>query len=140
MHVFGDSREEDRRLSGRIAPSDDDDLLVLAELRFQTGGAVVDTHAFELAEVRKRQFTVLSSGRNDERITADRFDARAFDAKRPAVAFDPRRQASNRDLCTELLRLDEGSASEILSRDTGRESQVVLDPGTCSSLATRSIS
>src|SRR5205807_7478595 len=54
MHVFSDSREEDRRLSGRIAPSDDDDLLVLAELPFQTGGAVVDTHAFELAEVRKR--------------------------------------------------------------------------------------
>src|ERR1700694_5003071 len=61
MHVSRDSREEDRRLSGRIAPSDDDDLLVLTELRFQTGCAVVDTHAFELAEVRERQFTVLSS-------------------------------------------------------------------------------
>ena len=40
-------RQEHRRLPGRVAAADDGDLLAVAELRLEVGGAVVDARALE---------------------------------------------------------------------------------------------
>ncbi len=43
----------------------------------------------------------------------------------------------NRDLRAKLLRLDVSAPGERLPRDTGREAQIILDPGTGASLSAR---
>ena len=51
MNVLRDPGEKDRRLSGRVTSSDDDDFFIRAELRLQTSGAIVDAYSFKLGQV-----------------------------------------------------------------------------------------
>src|SRR5215469_17990551 len=77
MNVLRGSGKENRRLSGRVTSPDDRDLFIRTELRFETGGAVVDSCAFKLTQIRKRQFAILGSRRDDDRTATDRFGASA---------------------------------------------------------------
>ena len=47
VHALGVLREENGGLSGGVAAADYDDLFTIAELRFDEGGSVVETGAFE---------------------------------------------------------------------------------------------
>src|SRR4051812_31958447 len=65
--------EEQGRLTRRVAATNDDDLVCVAELRFfHEGRAVVNAGAFELREICERWLAIPSSCRDDHRPRGDR--------------------------------------------------------------------
>ena len=66
MDFAGGLREENGGLAGGISAADDDDLFLLAELRFHERCAVVDALAFELLQIGNARLVILRAGGDDD--------------------------------------------------------------------------
>src|SRR5439155_1751146 len=122
----GRLREDDRRLARGVAASDDDHVHAMAEARLDLRGAVIDADSLEPREIRQIRFAILHSGRDDDGAglhTGARGELHAVGTLAP----EPRRRTGHRELRPELLGLNESLAGELLTRNAGREAQVLLD-------------
>ena len=97
--------EEHRRLSGRVGAAHDRDLLALAELALEVGGAVVDAGALEARERRNIELPVLRAGGDDDGARAHHLAVGEIEAVGPAVAVEADDGPADGDLGAELLRL-----------------------------------
>ena len=129
MHGPGTSRQVDRALAGRIAPAHDDHVGALAHLRLHRGRAVVDAASLVAIAVGDLQ-PLIPRPRGDHHRTAPHATA-VGQLDRIGLAF--RLEAAGVDRVghprAELLGLGDGPLGQLLARDPGRESQVVLDLG-----------
>jgi hypothetical protein len=131
------SREEDGRLSRRIASADDDHFLPLAELSLHRRRGIVHATALEALVVHGGKLAVACPRGHDDRMCAHLFAVLQFQAKRVLVAFEGTDETRDGEPRPEFLRLDVGASRQGLARDAGREAQVVFDTRRRASLATR---
>jgi hypothetical protein len=100
-------REEDRGLARRIAPADDDHLVVHALLRLHESRAVVNANAFEARKTLEQRSAILGTGcdQDGSRLHGDA----VADLYRVArvLAVELNRAACDQDVRAELLRLRE---------------------------------
>src|SRR5688572_27466206 len=115
MHVFRHRREEDRRLARRVATTNDRDVFVLAELRFHEGGAVVHAGILEFADPRQVRLSVLRTGRDDDRASADALATVDLDRIRTPLTQQPSGVPGDDEARTELLRLIPRASREFLA-------------------------
>ena len=66
MHVARGLGQEHSSLSGGVASTDDYNILVFAELRFDVRRAVINSLAFELLEIGEMRLVVLRAGGDDD--------------------------------------------------------------------------
>src|ERR1700683_1703751 len=117
MDVRRRLREVDRGLAGGIAATDDDDLIVAAELRFDRSRAVVDAETIEPGDIVEREPAVFGARRDDDDAGGDAGAGVRLDDVRCAIAKELDRALRDEDLGAELLGLRVGAAGELLSRD-----------------------
>ena len=121
-------REKYGGLAGRIASTDDHDILADAELRLHRRRAVVDTGALERRQVVERWPAVFGSCRDDYRARANLRSLVDVDRVPLPVAGHSGGAFCHDDLRAELQCLGVGAARQVEPRDAGRKAQVVLDP------------
>jgi hypothetical protein len=90
MHSLRRLRQKHRRLTGRVGPSDDDDLIADAERLLHESRAVVHTGAFELLEIHQRRLAVSGARGDDHRASGEgRAVVKSHTAGRSFVYFMP---------------------------------------------------
>ncbi len=120
-------REEDGRLSGGVATSDDGDLLPLAQLRLDVGGAVHDTRALESRELGEDRLPIPRAAGDDDGPRAHDLAARQAHLVGPRRAVQTDRPPADGHLRAELLALHERPPGQVLAGDAGGEPEIVLD-------------
>ena len=120
--------QPDRRLGGGVAAADDADARCAAPLRLRWSGGVEDARALGFFEVGYREAAVLGPGGQQDGtcghaviVLESHYMAAIprFQCERPVGRGRPGR---------ELARLGDRARGELGAADTGRESEVVLDP------------
>ena len=137
VDVSGRSRQEHRRLAGRVAAANNNHLFAAAELRLHSGCGVVDALTFELDVVRHIQLSVAGAGGDDDHTGRDRLIVVEADPVELFGAVDAGDIARDRKPRSKLLRLDLRATGQRLAGDPGRETEVVFDLRRCASLAAR---
>jgi len=69
--MFGEAGQEQCRLTRRVSPSHDGDLIALAHLGLYLGCAIIEADAFELIDVGDGQFSIPRARRDYDRATLD---------------------------------------------------------------------
>ena len=110
--------------------SDDGHLLIAAELSLDSGRAVIYSAAFKPGKIGERQFSILRPGRNDDTATLHGPAIIQFDGIWRPIAPQRASGSSDRNMRPEFLRLNEGTAGEILAGNSRGETEVVFDAGT----------
>jgi len=121
------SREKGRSLPRRVPSADDDDLIIVAELRLDVGGGVVDPETLETRQIRERQLAILHTGRDEHGVAPCFAPSGALRDERAAIAGKRCYGLRDRDVRAKLLGLDECPPREVRSGEAGGETQVVLD-------------
>ena len=94
-------------------------------------GPVPDAATLEISELSQRETAIFGPAGDDHgpRLNASAaFDIERQRAVRPR-AIERLDGGRNHHFGAELLRLDEGAGGQVLPRNSGRESKIVLDPG-----------
>ena len=127
--------EEDRRLTGRVAAADEDDVAALHRCRLGAGRSVEDPDAGERVEPVGIERAVGDAARQDQRAGPER--AAAVELHRVAVAGrrDALDAARHDDLGSQPHRLLAGARGEVVTGDAARKAEVVLDARRCARLS-----
>jgi hypothetical protein len=134
-NVGAGAREIERRLSGRVPSTDDEDGPSRARLCFHLRRGVVDADAFEIAEPIERQAVVARAGGDDDRLRRDGLAVVEADLVQPAARRQRDRARAELHANPELLCLQNGSCRELFTGQTGRKAEIVLDPSRGARLA-----
>src|ERR1700687_5221353 len=127
VDMFRCLRQKYSRLTGGIAPSNNDHLFVPAQLRLKECCPVVHAIPFESLQVFEWELAVFGSGGDDHRPGGHSWAAFNFDNIWVAPAIYARLASSDHSPRAEFLRLRVGPPGQFLPRDSHRESQVVFD-------------
>ena len=127
LNVSPSARQEDGGLARGVPPSDDDDVVAVAEVRLDLGRAVVDPDTLEPGQVRQVGLPVSGARGYDGRARAHGGAGSQIDDVRPPIAEQMDGRAGHDELRAELFGLDEGAVREFLPRDSRGKAQVVLD-------------
>ncbi len=128
-------REEDRRLAGRVARTDDLDVQAVGVRRLAACGAVEDPLARETVEPLDLELPPGDTAGEDDRPRLQDVAAVEVDLVRRGV--DSRDRPCDDDLGAEPARLLERPARQLVARHARREAEVVLDPRRGARLASR---
>src|SRR5580698_799515 len=134
-NAVGVSREVHCSLARRIRASYNVNSLALAGKRFCGPSAIVNTCTLQAIDSRSFKPPPLDSACDHQRVTGNlAFIRQLNDAIRP---FRPNTDSFlwRKNLHSETLRLDYCASGEIASAESGRKSQIVLNPRTHSRLA-----
>src|SRR5262249_38273836 len=119
-------------LARGVSATDDDDLLVPAEVRLDLRGAVVDAGAPEAIQVPELGRVVLSAGRDDDAPRPDLVTVLEADPLRLVPAVEPSHRAPPLapapPSAPNSFPPAGAPAREHLSRNARRKPQIVLDP------------
>ena len=127
-------REEQRRLTRRVAGTDDVDVPAVRARRFAARGSVEDASAGKTVEAVDRQVSPRdAAGENDRPRLQDVATVEVHLVRR---SVDARDRAGDEDLGAEPARLLKRAARERVAGDARREAEVVLDPRRRARLAT----
>ena len=135
VHMAAAASEENGGLAGRIAATDDDDFLVLAQFRLEVGRGVIDSRADEFRQVGNARVAIFRARCNDDGTGLHHAAVRQFQRVRPAFAEQTRGMAGDVDVGAELLCLYQCAAGQRHAGDAGGKAEIVLDPGTRSGLS-----
>src|SRR5205823_5365284 len=123
-------REEHGGLAGRVAAADQEDVLTHGSQRLGARGAVVHAATEQRIAPGNFELAPVDAARDDDALRRDAVAAvESHGAKLPfRVAVDAADFASDHDLGAEALRLSERAPTELVARNAGRKTEIVLDP------------
>ena len=127
--------EVQRRLAGRVAGADEEDVLAVGRARLAARGAVEDALADEPVEAFDRHPPPRHAGGEDQALRPHALVAVEEDLA--ALRVDPGDGARHQDLGAEAARLLQRAAGQLVARDAVRKAEVVLDPRRGAGLAAR---
>ena len=126
MHLQSLSCEEHAGLPRRVAPTHHHDALA-ARTRLHLGRRVEDARAFELLEPGHLEAPVAGAGSEHDRPRVQLPPADQLEHVEAAHRLERLHLRAHQDGGGELLGLKRGAGGELLARQAGRESEVVLD-------------
>lgn len=126
INVLRALAQKHSRLSCRISAADHDDFFIPAQLRLDEGGAVIDANALKARKALERQRAIPRSGGDNHRSCRDSGAVFQLDEVWTAIALEAR-TGGEQHLCPEFLRLRIGPAGQLVARDTGGKTKIVLD-------------
>src|SRR6476469_4745192 len=124
-HGAGVVGEEEGRLAGRIAGADDVDVEAVGAGCLAAGSAVVDALAHQRIDAGAGEVAPGHARSQDDRAAAQLVASVELDGPRARIELGDR--ARDQDLCAEAARLLQRALAELVTRDAGREAEVVLD-------------
>ena len=127
--------EEHRRLAGRVAGTDDVDVLAVRVRRFAARRAVGDALAGEPVEPFDLELPPRDAAGEDDRACPQ--DVAAVEVHLARRGVDAGDRAGDEDLGAEPPRLLQRAARELVARHARGEAEVVLDPRGRAGLAAR---
>ena len=127
VNASGCGSEKDGSLSRRVAAADYDQVLALTHLRLDECRTVVHARTLKPQRLINRKPSILCAARHDDSSRSDMRAVVELDHVRSAVACKMRRGLCDDDPRPEFLCLRVGSVRELLSGNSGRKAEIILD-------------